>query len=127
MEKLVNEATQEIIAELAPQQEKPPRYASLYQFAEKFLLPMYGTTKSQSARAAWSPKWWAHPEAVARIDTLWRRFEQLRVQEPLTHLETFLRLYGDYHMRYLMDANGVFAQCAKSDYATIPLRSIPMN
>ena len=99
--------------------------ASMFQFAEEFLLPTYGTTKSQSMRVAWSPEWWSHPEALTRIEALWKRFEQLRLKDPETYVETFLRTHCDYHMKRLMDPNGGFSQCVKGDYPTVPLRSKP--
>ena len=55
---LVDAAEESIRAELYPKPvkpvkpskpapKKPPRFASMFQFAEEFLLPTYGTTKSQ--------------------------------------------------------------------------------
>lgn len=133
---LVDAAEESIRAELYPKPVKPvkpskpapkksPRFASMFQFAEEFLLPTYGTTKSQSMRVAWSPEWWSHPEALTRIEALWKRFEQLRLKDPETYVETFLRTHCDYHMKRLMDPNGVFSQCVKGDYPTVPLRSKP--
>ncbi|AKK07391.1 hypothetical protein CMUST_15510 (plasmid) [Corynebacterium mustelae] len=106
-------------------QVKPPRFASLFDFVDQFILPMYGTTQMHQGSVNWSPKWWAHPEAIARLDGLWRTFEKLRIDAPATHVELFLRLHGDYHMRYLMQPDGVFSQCRKEDVPTVPLPSQP--
>ena len=92
-----------------------PQFPSVYEFVDCLILPK------------WSAHWWAHPEAVARLDSLWRRYEFLRVDEPATFLETFLRNHADYHMRQLMADSSVFADCRREDTPTIPLPSAPMK
>ncbi|KAB1922013.1 DUF4913 domain-containing protein [Corynebacterium matruchotii] len=104
-----------------------PQFPSVYEFVDCLILPMYGSAGSRIRSVKWSAHWWAHPEAVARLDSLWRRYEFLRVDEPATFLETFLRNHADYHMRQLMADSSVFADCRREDTPTIPLPSAPMK
>ncbi|MGV0358891.1 DUF4913 domain-containing protein [Corynebacterium mastitidis] len=76
--------------------EKNFKYPTVYHFVEEFLAVMYPTADERDAR--WAPYWFRHREAVIRLTALWKRFEQLRVEEPTTYMETFLRVHGDYHM-----------------------------
>lgn len=98
-------------------------YKSVFEFVDKFLVTMYPTTDNRMKNVAWSPTWWNHPEVIARLDGLWKRYEYLRVKEPDTALETFLRLHGDYHMRQIMKDDGVFADCKRED---VPSRPLPV-
>ena len=53
------------------------------------------------------PDWWRHPEAVLRLDAMWRSWEQARL-DPATGMATWLRDTADYHMGILMSAQGPF-------------------
>ncbi|MGO3084463.1 DUF4913 domain-containing protein [Ancrocorticia populi] len=98
-----------------------PQFASVVEFVDNFIRPMYATTASKQDQANWSPRWYTHSEAVARLDALWRCYEEKRRANPNGFLEEFLRVNADYHMRQLMSADGVFAQCRRDDYPSVPL------
>ena len=83
-------------------------YRSLGEFAG-WLLDMYRRSTRGQARV-FCPEWWKHPEAVARMDALWRAFEQLR-QDPGTGMSVFWRDHADHHMSVLLDADGPFKGC----------------
>jgi hypothetical protein len=83
-------------------------YGSLGEFAS-WLLEVYRRSTRGQARV-WCPQWWKHPEAVARMDALWRSFEQLR-QDPGTGMSVFWRDHVDHHMSVLLDADGPFKGC----------------
>ena len=83
-------------------------YSSLGEFAS-WLLEVYRRSTRGQARV-WCPEWWKHPEAVARMDALWRAFEQLR-QDPGTGMSVFWRDHADHHMSVLLDADGPFKGC----------------
>lgn len=102
------------------------QFLSVYEFVDQIITPMYATSATRANRANWAKRWWAHPEAVARLDALWRRYEQLRMDEPGTFFESFLRGHADYHMRYLMKDDGVFADCRNEDTPSVPLASEPI-
>jgi hypothetical protein len=94
----------------APEVETPPQcyYDSLGEFAG-WLLDVYRRSTRGQARV-FCPQWWKHPEAVARMDALWRAFEQLR-QDPGTGMSVFWRDHVDHHMSVLLDADGPFKGC----------------
>lgn len=102
------------------------QYLSVYEFTDQLLAPLYGATEARIRSVNWSARWWAHPEAVARLDALWRRYEMLRVEEPATYMETFLRVHADYHMRQIMSETGAFADCRREDVPTVALPTTPM-
>jgi hypothetical protein len=83
-------------------------YQSLGEFAG-WLLAVYRRSTRGQARV-FCPQWWKHPEAVVRMDSLWRAFEQLR-QDPGTGLSVFWRDHVDHHMTVLLDADGPFKGC----------------
>lgn len=100
---------------------REPHFKSLPEFVDRFIRPMYATTLNQQDKANWSRRWYDHREAVARLDALWRCYEHKRRKDPNNFLEEFLRVNCDYHMKYLMSDDGVFAQCRKDDYASVAL------
>lgn len=106
------------------QEQQSPLFSNVYEFVDKLILPLYGLPKT--LKPNWSDKWWAHPEAVIRLEALWLRFEALRREEPVTFMETFLRIHADYHMDRLMYPQGVFSQCRKEDVPASPLPSSPI-
>jgi Domain of unknown function (DUF4913) len=83
-------------------------YQSLGEFAG-WLLDVYRRSTRGQARV-FCPEWWKHPEAVARMDALWRAFEQLR-QDPGIGMSVFWRDHADHHMSVLLDADGPFKGC----------------
>lgn len=117
----------EYVANLTPPEEPAPKYSSVVEFVDEFLVVMYPFTADRAKTVRWTPQWWRHPEAVMRIAALWNRYEELRVKEPATFMETFLRVHADYHMRQLMAPEGVFDSCKREDQPSIPLPSAPMT
>ena len=95
-------------------------YRSLGEFAG-WLLQVYRRSTRGQARV-FCPQWWKHPEAVARMDALWRAFEQLR-QDPGTGMSVFWRDHADHHMTVLLDADGPFKGC-EDGHSTHPLEPI---
>ena len=83
-------------------------YGSLGEFAG-WLLDVYRRSTRGQARV-FCPQWWKHPEAIARMDALWRAFEQLR-QDPGTGMSVFWRDHADHHMSVLLDGDGPFKGC----------------
>lgn len=97
------------------------QFPSVYEFVDRIILPFYGTSQARLSQVNWSARWWAHPEVIARLEGLWMRYEMLRIQEPGTYMETFLRVHADYHMRYLMGETSVLQDCRREDTPTLPL------
>ena len=116
----------DVAGDLSPEPNGPPErlepaavcyYRSLGEFAG-WLLQVYRRSTRGQARV-FCPQWWKHPEAVARMDALWRAFEQLR-QDPGTGMSVFWRDHADHHMTVLLDADGPFKGCEDG-----PLRPTP--
>jgi len=83
-------------------------YANVDEFFRNFLRPVY--RRPINARTTfWAADWWHHPEAVLRLDAMWRSWEQARL-DPATGMATWLRDHADYHMAVLTSTNGPFAQ-----------------
>lgn len=128
VDKLAEKKVKQIRAELFGEPPQPPQFPSFMEFFITVLAPMYGTTSGR--RANWSAKWYQHPEIVLRIHELWTRYEKMRLQEPETFMESFLRIHADYHMDRMMRTDGVMSDCSFQDTPTIPLptaRSVNQN
>ena len=64
----------------AGDEQKPPElvYGSAEEFLHEQLLPTY--VRDVDGRAAkWCIEWYFHPEAVSRVEALWRAWEHLRL------------------------------------------------
>lgn len=94
--------------QLADTASEEPRtyYANVDEFFRHFLRPVY--RRPINARTTfWAADWWRHPEAVLRLDAMWRSWEQARL-DPATGMATWLRDTADYHMAILMSPQGPF-------------------
>lgn len=63
----------------------------------------------------WCSKWWLHPEAVHRIECLWRAWEHFRL-DGLTGTSVWWRDHFDYHWTLLTGARGPFSQCSRTQH-----------
>ena len=80
-------------------------------FVRDQLAPMYRRDLEGRTRV-WCPQWWRHPEAITRLDALWRAWEHLRL-DPATGMSVWFRDHADHHMPILFDPEGPFKRCAK--------------
>ncbi|WP_017972363.1 DUF4913 domain-containing protein [Actinopolyspora halophila] len=107
-----------------PQQQ--PLYPSVEEWVNGWLAPMIrrplGTT------AAWCPHWWAHPEAVARLEALWRCWEAARLDGPMA-MSTWWLQHADPHLALLTDPDrSPFASCHdghRDELAPLPTEPAP--
>ncbi len=60
----------------------------------------------------WCPQWWAHREAVDRLEALWRAWEHLRL-DGTTGMSIWWRDHADHHLDKLCDSDGPFSRCRK--------------
>jgi hypothetical protein len=100
-------------------------FESLEAFVNGYLLCMYRRPVSGND-ATWCAEWWHHPEAIVRLDALWRAWEYLRL-DPATGLSVWLRDHCDFHMRVLLSADGPFKGCTPDTHASRPLQPLPSN
>ncbi|MGW2204004.1 DUF4913 domain-containing protein [Streptomyces sp. NPDC001774] len=102
-------------------------YADVFVFVTEYLSPMVRRRVNGSS-ATWCPRWWAHPEAGARLAALWLAWEQLR-QEPGAAMSTWWLHHADPHLRVLMDPDmGPFAACSPKDgHTAYPFDPLPVE
>ncbi|WP_311348255.1 DUF4913 domain-containing protein [Corynebacterium durum] len=103
------------------------QFATVYEFVDTVIRPLYAVSGNRIREVAWSKMWWSHSEAMFRLHFLWQRYEAQRIAEPATFGETWLRMHGDYHMRYLMQEGGVFFDCKHREQNSVPLPTTPME
>jgi hypothetical protein len=85
--------------------------ASLAAWVEQVLVPVYG--RKVSAAAPWCARWWAHPEAVARLHATWLAWQELCDTRTggLTGPSTWHREHLDPMLAHLRSPQGPFASC----------------
>ncbi|MFF3571192.1 DUF4913 domain-containing protein [Nocardia jiangxiensis] len=110
-------------------QEYPTHYSHVAAFVDQYLRYVYQRQVTDTTDAVWCPEWWRHSEAVARLDALWRAWENLR-QDPSRGLSIWFLDHADKHMAKLLDPNGPFKYCSarhghRQLLAPLPLRTPP--
>jgi hypothetical protein len=98
-------------------------FGSLEAFVTDYLLRMYRRSVSGND-TTWCREWWHHPEAIVRLDALWRAWEYLRL-DPATGMSVWLRDHCDFHMRVLLSADGPFKGCTPEAHTARPLVPLP--
>ena len=73
-----------------------------------------------NASFRWAARWWDYPEALARVDALWRAWEHLRL-DGATGSSTWWIEHADHHMPILMSPEGPFAKSEDKNNAGEPL------
>jgi hypothetical protein len=104
-------------ADTAGEEQKPPElvYGSAEEFLHEQLLPTY--VRDVDGRAAkWCLEWYFHPEAVSRVEGLWRAWEHLRLDGAT--VSVWWRDHADYHMNVLLDRRGPFYRCDMQKHRT---------
>lgn len=82
-------------------------YGSVDEFVRDYLCGVYRRAINGRNRV-WAGRWWEYPEAVIRLEALWRAWEHLRT-DPATGMSVWWRDHADHHMPELMDPDGPFA------------------
>ena len=96
-------------------------YGSADEFVRERLRYMYARRVGPgNASFRWAARWWDHPEALARIDALWRAWEHLRL-DGATGSSTWWIEHADHHMPILMSPEGPFAKSKDKNNAGEPL------
>jgi len=92
-----------------PKPVPPLLFGSTAAWATQMLFPTY---RREVLRAGftWCPRWWAHAEAVGRLEALWRAWEHHR-QLPAMGMATWWKDYADPTMAALFSPTGPFAAC----------------
>ena len=91
-----------------------------------WLLPTVERRVAEGSRGGvyWCAQWWAHPEGLQRIYSLWREWERARVEEGMS---AWWRDHLDPHLNALTGEHGAFVQCSPSrHYAPSLLSAQPL-
>lgn len=108
---------------------RPPHYATMEEFAVKWLLPFMTVRLGEANREGtltWCPKWWTHSAVGVRVAHLHRAFEAARVGEFGLTLSSYLLDHVDPHMAWIMDgSNGPLHRCKRTQHRILP--SLPFE
>lgn len=100
--------TDEAPSEEEPAEQEPSLvFGSTDDFFRNYLRDMYRRGINHRSHK-WAADWWKYPEAITRIEALWRSWEHLR-QDPATGMSVWLRDHADHHMAVLLSPEGPFA------------------
>lgn len=107
--------------ESAPEAVPQLFYGSCDEFMRDRLIFMYARrVGGGNASFRWAADWWNYPEALARVDALWRAWEHLRL-DGATGASSWWIEHADHHMPILMSPEGVFAKSEDENKAGDPL------
>ena len=101
-------------------------YGSVDEFVPAYLRQLYRRHVGPRAPCRWAAEWWRYPEAIVRLEALWRAWEHLRL-DPATGISVWLRDHADYHMGVLLSSDGPFkrSEAANQDGAPLPYTPPP--
>ena len=91
-------------AEWGEAEEVEPYYPDLASFVRGIVLPVF-LRRVDGRTRTWCTQWWEHPEAVLRLEALWRSWEAGRLDVWLG-MSSWLRDHADYHLVPLLDPDG---------------------
>lgn len=108
-----------------PEEAAQPYYGSSDEFFREYLRHLYAREiGGRGSGRVWRADWWRVPEAIARLDALWRSWEQLRLDGG-TGSSVWWRDHADHHMAVLMDTDGPFKGSSDSCGRGEPLPYTP--
>jgi hypothetical protein len=88
-------------------------FKSVDEFVREMIVPVFRRKVGDRSTMRWSAEWWRHPEAVLRLEALWRSWEHLRL-DPATGLSVWLRDHADHHLSILFSDYGPFGKSQDS-------------
>ena len=87
-------------------------YRDLMAWVENWLSPTVRRYLRSTDR--WCERWWAHPEAAARLGAMWAAWEVANVEGGASLSQWWLSHF-DNHWPSLIDSHGPFAGCRKDE------------
>lgn len=88
-----------------------PLFPSLEAWVTNWLTQMITVEIGPGLR--WCTQWWQHPMAIARLESIWRAWEEARISEDPTAMSVWWRDHADPHLDHLMESpRGPFRQCS---------------
>lgn len=85
-----------------------PYCDSLEAWVTTVFCPTFARRSTPTFR--WCSEWWRHPEAISRLEALWRSWEALRL-DPLLGMASWYSSHLDQQLPILTSAAGPFADC----------------
>ncbi|WP_223840499.1 DUF4913 domain-containing protein [Saccharopolyspora pogona] len=82
------------------QEPAEPMFANVEAWVTQWLAPMI--RRPLTGDTTWCPQWWQHPEAILRLEALWRAWEFLRT-DGTVGMSVFVRDHLDPHLNFLMN------------------------
>lgn len=100
-------------------------YPNVAEFVSDRFIHLISPPTPESGRV-WCSSWFRHAEALSRLDSLWRAWENLRF-DPALGMANWWTHYADPHVRALMDPHtGPFVRCADGHQPNGPLPVDPV-
>lgn len=99
-------------------------FESVDEFVREMIVPVFRRKVGDRSPSHWSAEWWRHPEAVIRLEALWRAWEHLRL-DPATGMSVWLRDHADHHLTILFSDYGPFGKSQDSTEHGDPLPYAP--
>ena len=94
-----------------------PFFDTAADWVEAVFAPTFG--RRLSGTVHWCARWPEHPEAVLRLEALWRSWEALRL-DPTLGIAPWLRDHLDPQLRVLLGSEGPFVACDDGNHSPSP-------
>jgi hypothetical protein len=99
-------------------------FEDLDEFVREMIVPVFRRRVGDRSQFHWAADWWRYPEAVIRLEALWRSWEHLRL-DPATGMSVWLRDHADYHLGVLFSDYGPFTKSRDTSEHGQPLPCEP--
>jgi len=93
-----------------------PAFDTLQAWVDGYFSVVF--TRSVGGEHRWCGQWQDHPEAVTRLEALWRSWEALRL-EPNLGIATWLTSFLDPQLAALTSRSGTFAACTPDRHQSL--------
>lgn len=103
------------LADVVAVEHRPGRqdaFSPCFDSLEDWVVSVFCKTYVRRSTPAfrWCGEWWRHPEAISRLEALWRSWEALRL-DPLLGMSSWYASHLDHQLPVLTSAAGPFADC----------------
>lgn len=100
----------------APTQKRYPLLWSgniieLERFVTHVIAVFWSTETFRNPNVSWCPEWFRHPAAVQRLGILKDTYHHALTTSDPDMCSLWFRDHADYHMRILLDPEGIFRYC----------------